>query len=157
MIKDHRPPPVVFYDLRAARPVFDIEWQKGAGKMEREELEEQLSTVDEVLFFLLFIVAGVFLSFRATVVQREGICAALRGETPALGAVYPLRHGANSMVVGALGFFLCLAMRAWRERDTEDEAACRSAHLNLLAAGLVLAAAMVRYEDVETLRRKDRI
>ncbi len=117
--------------------------------MERETLWEQLSTVDQAIYFLVLIIAGVFLSFKATGVQREALCSAIRGETPDVSEVYPLRHTANSLVVGALGFFLCLAIKTWRETDPEDRVASRSAHSNLWAALLVLAAAMIRYDDVE--------
>lgn len=117
--------------------------------MEREELCEQLKTADQSVWFIVLIIAGVFLSLRATVIQRDALCAAIEGEAPDTAEVYPLRHTANSLVVGALGFFLCLAIRAWRETDQSDRAAARSAHANLWAAMLVLAAAMIRYEDVE--------
>lgn len=117
--------------------------------MEQEELCEQLSTVDRSLWFIVLIVAGVLLSFQATGVQRDALCRAIQGETPNTSAVYPLRHAANSLIIGALGFFLCLAIKTWRETDPADRVAARSAHSNLWAAVLVLAAAMLRYDDVE--------
>lgn len=115
---------------------------------ERQTLLEQLSTVDQSIWFIVAIVAGVFLSLKATASQGEALCAALEGRT-ADPQVYPLRHTANSLVIGALGFFLCLAMRAWNQTDPNDPIAARSAHANLWAAMLVLAAAMIRYDDVE--------
>lgn len=121
--------------------------------MERDELCEQLSTIDQSLHFLILIIAGVLLSFKATTVQREALCDQIRGEEGDTSAVYPLRHTANSLIVGALGFFLCLAIRNWRERDTSDCVASRSAHSNLWAALLVFAAAVIRFDDLEFTRQ----
>lgn len=67
-------------------------------------------------------------------------------------AVYPLRHAANSLVVGALGFFLCLAAKTWRQTDPANCAAARSARSNLIASALVLAAALIRFQDTELSR-----
>jgi len=116
---------------------------------DRQTLLEQLSTVDQSIWFIVAIVAGVFLSLKATASQGDALCAALAGRTENTPQVYPLRHTANSLVIGALGFFLCLAMRTWNEADKSDPVAAHSAHANLWAAMLVLAAAMIRYDDVE--------
>lgn len=116
---------------------------------ERQELCSQLAQVDQAMGFILAIIAGVALSFTATSVQREAVCAALRGEEADTTAVYPLRHAANSLVVGALGFFLCLAMRTWRQADQADGASARSAWSGLVASALVLAAALIRFQDTE--------
>lgn len=125
--------------------------------MEKETLCEQLSTVDQAVYFLVLIIAGVFLSFKATGVQREALCEVIQGEMPDTSEVYPLRHTANALVVGALGFFLCLAIKTERETDPGDCVASRSARSNLWAALLVLAAALIRYDDVEFLRANRRI
>ncbi len=117
--------------------------------MDREELLGQLSTADQSIRFVVLIVAAVILSLRATTIQRGAVCAQLEGRRGDTREVYPLRHTANSLVIGALGFFLCLAIRAWREADKGDCVRARSAHSNLWASMLVLAAAMIRYEDVE--------
>ena len=117
--------------------------------MKQEGLREQLCTVEGSIRFLVLIVVGVLLSFKATTVQREALCAELCGEEADTSAVYPLRHTANSLIVGALGFFLCLAIKTWRERDVTDCAASRSAHSNLWAALLVFAAAVIRFDDLE--------
>ena len=78
---------------------------------ERINLCGQLAEVDQAMGFILAIIAGVALSFTATGLQRGALCAAIQGQAAAAPAVYPLRHAANSLVVGALGFFLgnCLA------------------------------------------------
>ena len=70
-------------------------------------------------------------------------------EAAAAPAVYPLRHAANSRVGGALGFFLCLAVKTWRQTDPANCAAARSARSNLTASALVLAAALIRFQDTE--------
>lgn len=117
--------------------------------MEEEKLCEQLSEVDQSIWFIVIIIVGVLLSLEATGVQRNALWAQLCGETPDTAAVYPLRHTANSLIVGALGFFLCLAVKTWRETAPDDCVASRSAHSNLWASLLVLAAAIIRYDDVE--------
>ena len=99
--------------------------------------------------FILAIIAGVALSFTATGLQRGALCAAIQGQAAAAPAVYPLRHVANSLVVGALGFFLCLAVKTWRQTDPANCAAARSARSNLTASALVLAAALIRFQDTE--------
>lgn len=124
--------------------------------MEQDALCEQLSTVDESIYFIVLIIAGVLLSFKATNIQRDALCDTILGEAPDVSGVYPLRHTANSLVVGALGFFLCLAIKTWRETDQSDCVASRSAHSNLWAALLVLAAALIRYDDVEFLHANGR-
>lgn len=117
--------------------------------MEQEELREQLCTVEESIRFLVLIVVGVLLSFQATMIQRSAILTELRGGEGDTSSVYPLRHMANSLIVGALGFFLCLAIKTWREQDGEDCGEARTANAGLWAALLVFAAAVIRYEDLE--------
>ena len=117
--------------------------------MEEATLREQLGTAEESLRYLGLIVVGVLLSFRATVLQRDALAEQLCGGEGDTSAVYPLRHTANSLIVGALGFFLCLAVKAWNHRDREDCAAGRSAHSGLWAALLVFAAAVIRFDDLE--------
>lgn len=119
--------------------------------MEQETLCGQLSTVDQSLCFIVLLVAATLLSLRATGIQRDALCDVIQGETPDTSEVYPLRHTANALVVGALGFFLCLTIKSWRERDPGDCVASRSAHSNLWAALLVFAAALIRFDDVEFL------
>lgn len=116
---------------------------------QRQTLWEQLRTVDQSIWFIVAIIAGVFLSLNATAVQGDALCAAIGGRAGSAPQVYPLRHTANSLVIGALGFFLCLAIRTWNEAGRGDPVAARSANANLWAAMLVLAAAMIRYDDVE--------
>lgn len=116
---------------------------------ERQKLGGQLATVEQSIWFVVVIVAGVFLSLKATMSQGDALRNMLAGCPAGASPVYPLRHGANSLVIGALGFFLCLAMRTWNEADKSNPAAARSAYANLWAAMLVLAAAMIRYDDVE--------
>ncbi len=82
--------------------------------MEETVLREQLRTVDESLLFLLLIVLSVLLSYWGVRIQREGLCRTLQGDAegaaaPAPGVPHPL--SASALVVGALGFFLCLALK----------------------------------------------
>ena len=121
---------------------------------QRALLEEQLATADQSLGFLLVLVASVLLSFWTVTVQRRGLCLTLAGEeeqAAALPDVLPARRTAGAMVIGSLGFFLCLAIQAWRDLTPETGcAARRSAGRNLWASVLVLAAAVVRLDDLDS-------
>lgn len=116
---------------------------------EREELCEQLDTVDTTLNFLVLVIVSVLLSFWATLRQREAVCLTIRGEEAAarqVGEVYPIRAVAGALVLGALGYFFWLAWRLW------EDAACgvsrSSARANLWASALVLSAAVIRWRDL---------
>lgn len=116
---------------------------------EREELREQLETVDTALAFLVVIVISVLLSLWATLRQREAVRLTIQGEDAAarqVGEVTPIRTVAGALVLGALGYFLWLALEVWEE--ARDEAARSSAWANLWASLLVLSAAIVRWRDL---------
>lgn len=119
---------------------------------QKKELCRQLSITDGSLFFLLLLVFSILLSFWAVTIQRRQLCLTIQGETEAAAAappVYPIKHGASALVVGSLGFFLFLAYHAWREACAgEDPVAKRSAGINLWASILVLAAAILRFNDL---------
>lgn len=116
---------------------------------DQEILEEQLDTLDDTVFFLVVIIASVLLSFWATLRQRQAVCLTLRGEEEAAqqaGAVIPIRFTASALVLGALGYFLHLAVRLWEDARCGADPA--SAKANLWASILVLTAAIVRWRDL---------
>lgn len=81
---------------------------------QKKTLCAQLGVVDDSLFFLLLIIAATLLSFWSVSLQRKGLCLTIQGETETAGQlppIYPIRHKASAIIVGALGFFLCLALR----------------------------------------------
>ena len=128
--------------------------------MEEEQektLCAQLGVVDESLFFLLLIIAATLLSFWSVSLQRKGLCLTIQGETETAGQlppIYPIRHKASAIIVGALGFFLCLALRTLEEAEEGgDCVAKRSARSNLWASLFVLLAAMLRYQDLDFVER----
>lgn len=119
--------------------------------MEETVLREQLRTVDESLLFLLLIVLSVLLSWWGVRIQREGLSRTLQGDAEgaaALPRVFPIRLSASALVVGALGFFFCLAVKTARETGGNNDAAGRSAQANLWASLLVLLAALLRLDDL---------
>lgn len=89
--------------------------------------------------------------------QRKGLCLTIQGETETAGQlppIYPIRHKASAIIVGALGFFLCLALRTLEEAEEGgDCVAKRSARSNLWASLFVLLAAMLRYQDLDFVER----
>ncbi len=128
-----------------------IEWREGGGLVEeRQELCEQLDTVDTTLTFLVVVVVSVLLSLWATLRQREAVRLALEGEDAAareVGEVYPIRAVAGAFVLGALGYFFWLALRLWE--DGRCGASRSSAWANVWASALVLSAAIVRWRDLK--------
>jgi len=124
--------------------------------MEKEELlKEQLRMVDTSLVFLLIVIASVLLSYAATVRQRDAVRLSLLGEDQAAaraGDVYETRALAGALILGALGYFLYLAVSLLPQAETP--AARRSALANLWASILVLAAAIVRFRDLNGQRRE---
>lgn len=124
---------------------------------DRDLLCRQLGVTDASLGFLLVIIAATLLSYRAVRIQRDGLCLTIRGgaeEAAALPDVYPIRRKASAMIVGSLGFFLCLALNTAREAEAgEDPVARRSARANLWASLLVLVSALLRLEDLDFVER----
>ena len=114
-------------------------------------LQEQLNKVNQSLVFLVFVILSILLSFYGTIIQRqELVCFLLGKERPEwLPEVFPFRISASALVIGALGFFLCLALDTRREAErTCDPNACRSATINWVAAVLVFLAALFRLDDL---------
>lgn len=117
--------------------------------MEDERLQENLDSIDQSILFLLVIIAGIFLSFRSLLLQREGLAEGKQAD------IYPLRAVANSLIVGALGFFLCQTRRALC--DAHDPVEFHSGQSNVLATLLVFCAAVVRLDDIHFLHEKKRL
>ena len=117
--------------------------------MEEEALKRQLCTVDGSLLFLGLLLLSVGLSYWGVSLQREGLCRTLRSGAEGaanLPEVFPIRLWASALVVGCLGFFLCLAVRTAREAG--DGAGAASARTNLHASVLVFLAALLRLDDL---------
>ena len=122
---------------------------------DREKLERQRSDADGAVVFLLVLLCSLLLSLSASLTQRCQLRLALAGRTEeamAVPSVLPVRRWASVLAVGSLGFFLCLAIQAWRDLTPETSCADRqSARRNLWASILVLAAAVVRLDDLDAL------
>ena len=121
--------------------------------MERNVLKEQLGTVNQSLFYLLLIILSVLLSFWSVLLQREQLEEALAGNPQKAAAqdVFPIKLIASALVVSALGFFFCLALRSCRDAACgNDPAAQQSAGRNVWASLFVLAAALIRLCDLNS-------
>lgn len=134
-----------------------IEWgqhgeKDGDREMEEDVLAGEVRTLDDSLGYILAVVGSVLLSLQATVRQRDGVRLALAGDSAGAMAaqdqVRRLRLLAGSVLIGALGYFLCLALRAAEESAGDPEAA-DSARANLWASLLVLLAALIRFLDLK--------
>lgn len=117
---------------------------------ERERLAGEARTLEESLGFILAVAGSVLLSLEATALRRAGVCRTLDGDPEAGRALLAeegrLRLLAGAVLMGALGYFLCLALRSVEE-SAGDPAAEEAARTNLLASLLVLAAALLRFLD----------
>lgn len=123
---------------------------------ERQELEQDLKTLNISLVFLILIVLAVLLSLWSALIQREQLKLALEGkDSSGLPSVEPLRQIGSAITVGCLGFFLCLALKTQREAQAKgDPSANRSAQVNVWASLLVLLAAILRLVDLQSVVRE---
>lgn len=136
-------------------PPFRIEWgqhreKDGDREMEEDILAGEARTLDDSLGYILAVIGSVLLSYKATALQRDGVCLALAGDDTGAEAVQAqvrrLRLRSGAILIGALGYFLCLALRAV-DQSRGDPGAERSARTNLAASLLVLLAALLRFLD----------
>ena len=113
-----------------------------------DAFSDALCDVDWSVAFILIILATVFLSLRATLIQREQLVLSVCDPAAAamIPSVFPIRITAGWMVIGALGFFFCLAVKTLSRAETE--VARISAGRNLAASALVLLAAIIRWADL---------
>ena len=120
---------------------------------EQKILKEQLRIVNQSLFYLMLIILSVLLSFRSVLIQREQLEETLAGQPAGCRNVYPIRLSASALVVSALGFFFCLALRTCREAaQGNDSAAQKSAGMNVWASLFVWAAALIRLYDLNFMK-----
>lgn len=132
-----------------------IEWgqhreKDGDREMEEDILAGEARTLDDSLGYILAVIGSVLLSYKATALQRDGVCLALAGDEAgaqdAQAQVRRVRLLSGAVLIGALGYFLCLALRAV-DQTRGDPAAASSARTNLTASVLVLLAALLRFLD----------
>ena len=119
--------------------------------MQENELCTQLETVDRSLFFLTLSVVSVLLSFWSVKLQRQSLAAALAGCPTGSDEeeILPIKLIAGSLVTASLGFFFHLAIQSLHAAEAgTDPAARRSARINFWASLFVLAAALLRLEDL---------
>ena len=118
--------------------------------MEEDSLAGEARTLDDSLGYILAVIGSVLLSYRATALQRDGVYLALAGDDAgardAQERVRRLRLLSGAVLIGTLGYFLCLALRA-ADQARGDPGAEGSARTNLTASVLVLLAALLRFLD----------
>lgn len=114
---------------------------------------QQLDTVDASMLFIGLLTLATALSWRATAIQREGLCRILLGEAAEVPDVFPLRLTVSGIVVGALTYFFLLSLDNRCAAQSQGAVARRSADMNVWASLLVLAAALIRLCDLNFVRR----
>lgn len=119
----------------------------------KKTLCRQLGTVDSSIFFLLLIILATLLSFWSVLIQRGQLVCTMEEHTGAAQAappIYPIKRAASALIVGSLGFFLCLALRTAGEAEAgTDCTAKQSATTNVWASLFVLIAAILRLMDLD--------
>lgn len=118
---------------------------------QKKLLCRQLDTIDTSLVFIGLLLLATALSWRATAIQREGLCRLLLGRAGGVPDVFPLRLTVSAVVVGALVYFLQLSLE--NREAAQGWTARRSADMNVWASALVLAAALIRLYDLNFIRR----
>lgn len=123
---------------------------------EREELKRNLGMLDVSLVFLLLVILSILLSLQAALLQREQLELTLKGGDPSrIPPVEPVRLTASAIMIGCLGYFLCLALVTQRETHAgNDPSARQSAQVNTAASLLVLLAAILRLTDLKRVARE---
>lgn len=109
---------------------------------------EQLRTIDTSLVFVALLLLATGLSWKATAIQRQGLCDILLGKGTDVPDVFSIRLVVSAIVIGALTFFFGLSLDTWRETRDQDQTARRSADMNVWASLFVLAAALIRLCDL---------
>ena len=118
--------------------------------MDREELEKALGTVNGSIFFIVVAIGSILLSWLALLYQRQQLRDRMEGACHARTApIFSLRLGASALVIAALVYFFRIGLR---RRETacrgSDPVEKRSSWLNAMASVLVLAASLLRLEDL---------
>lgn len=120
----------------------------------KETLCRQLGDIDGSLEHILVLLVSVGLSFRATALQRRGLCEILEGKESAMPDVFCLRLAGSLLVIMTLGFFFALAVKSWQNSRGGSCRERKSADLNAWAALLVLAAALIRLYDLTQVQQR---
>ena len=118
--------------------------------MDREELGEALGTLNDSIFFIVVIIGSILLSWLALLYQRQQLRDQIEGTRCAENApIFPLRLGASALVIAALLYFFRLGLHRRDEAcQGDDPVEKRSSWLNTVASVLVLAASLLRLEDL---------
>ena len=127
-------------------------WQRM--EEERRALLCRLEEAGGSLEHILVLLVAISLSYRATAIQRDGLCRILAGEEEALPDVFPIRLGSSLMAVMALAFFFALSVKGWEESREGSCRERRSGELNAWAALLVLCAALIRLYDLTQVQQR---
>lgn len=121
---------------------------------EREELQKQLEDVDGSLVFLALMLFSLFLSWKATALQRQALCRYLAGEEGEFPDVFPLRLPAQRHCGGGTPLLLRPQPGDLAEYPGDGGRTECSANLNFGAAFLVLAAALLRLYDLVCVQER---
>lgn len=107
----------------------------------------QLRLLDESLWYILLIIAGVLISYCLTAQQRQALLCAALGQPVSPEDTRPLRLLSSLLILSAVLFFFLLSEKA---AQTPADSAQKNAsnQANYIASGLALAAGLVRLWDL---------
>lgn len=118
--------------------------------MDREELDGTLNSLNSSIFFIVVATSSILLSWLALLYQRQQVRDQIEGTRCARNApIFSLRLGASALVIAALIYFFRLGLqRRAAACQGDDPVEKRSSWLNAMASVLVLAASLLRLEDL---------
>lgn len=118
--------------------------------MDRTELDDALGTLNDSIFFIVVAIGSILLSWLALLYQRQQVRDQMDGTRCAENApIFSLRLGASALVIAALLYFFRLGLqRRVTACQGDDPVEQRSSWLNAMASALVLAASLLRLEDL---------
>ncbi len=124
---------------------------KYENSQERAELAEQLRLVTQSQAYLGLIILSVLLSYYVLGIQKKQIeCMILPQKTQEcayLPATQKISLIAGILVIIALSFFFCTSVRN-KSSDFTSPTAVRQEERSILASFLVLAAALLRFQNL---------
>ncbi|WP_312645714.1 hypothetical protein [Hydrogenoanaerobacterium sp.] len=114
-----------------------------------KEIQQQLCVIDQSQFYIIVIIAAVFLSLHATSIQRQQLICSVTQEDccKCLPDVFPIRFLSSVMILIALVFFFQLSGENLCKPQPNCVARC-SGKMNHVASLLVLLAAAIRFFDI---------
>lgn len=119
-----------------------------------EEIKAQLATIDKSQWYIGLTIAAIALSYYTIGIQRKQLLCSVTKDPccKCLPDPFPLQSLSSILVIVALVFFYNLSAETLC-RTPADKCTCKMNKLSYLASALVLAAAVIRFYNLNAGRR----